>query len=91
MKAYEDHLYEQWRDNVEQVLPSLLKRNLLIKPEQQQQQQQDETNTTDGKEEQEAGQWWHLVTFIWTFMVGNILDCCWITLKICFIIRAGNI
>ena len=32
MKAYEDHLYEQWRENVEAILPALLKRNLLIKP-----------------------------------------------------------
>ncbi|ELU10552.1 hypothetical protein CAPTEDRAFT_221643 [Capitella teleta] len=32
MKAYEDSLYEQWKDNVEAVLPALLKRNLLIKP-----------------------------------------------------------
>ena len=32
MKAYEDHLYEAWREQVEAVLPSLLKRNLLVKP-----------------------------------------------------------
>lgn len=32
MKAYEDSLYEQWKENVEAILPSLLKRNLLIKP-----------------------------------------------------------
>ena len=32
MKAYEDTLYDQWRENVEQILPSLLRRNLLTKP-----------------------------------------------------------
>ena len=32
MKAFEDSKYEQWKDHVEQILPSLLKRNLLIKP-----------------------------------------------------------
>ncbi|XP_050408300.1 dynein axonemal heavy chain 10 [Patella vulgata] len=32
MKRFEDIRYEQWRDHVEQVLPSLLRRNLLIKP-----------------------------------------------------------
>jgi len=32
MKAYEDLLYEQWRQQVEATLPSLLKRNLLAKP-----------------------------------------------------------
>lgn len=32
MKAYEDKLYEQWKDNVEAILPSLLKKNLLVKP-----------------------------------------------------------
>jgi len=31
MKAYEDLLYEQWRRQVEAVLPTLLKRNLLVK------------------------------------------------------------
>ncbi|KAL3856163.1 hypothetical protein ACJMK2_010948 [Sinanodonta woodiana] len=39
MKAYEDMKYEQWREHVEQVLPSLLKRNLLVKPTQAQQLQ----------------------------------------------------
>jgi len=29
MKAYEDLLYEQWRQQVEATLPTLLKRNLL--------------------------------------------------------------
>lgn len=33
MRAYEDQLYEQWRQQVEAVLPSLLKRNLLSKPD----------------------------------------------------------
>lgn len=32
MKFFEDQRYEEWRQNVEQHLPSLLKRNLLIKP-----------------------------------------------------------
>lgn len=32
MKFYEDQKYEEWRQSVEQHLPSLLKRNLLIKP-----------------------------------------------------------
>ncbi|XP_076453104.1 dynein axonemal heavy chain 10-like [Babylonia areolata] len=32
MKLYEDTKYEMWKETVEQVLPSLLKRNLLIKP-----------------------------------------------------------
>ena len=32
MKAYEDNLYEQWRENVESILSQLLKRNLLVKP-----------------------------------------------------------
>lgn len=33
MKVYEDELYEQWKNQVEGVLPALLKRNLLIKPQ----------------------------------------------------------
>ena len=36
MKSYEDHLYDQWREQVEGILPSLLKRNLLIKPHERQ-------------------------------------------------------
>ncbi|CAH1801914.1 unnamed protein product [Owenia fusiformis] len=32
MKVYEDIKYEHWREHTEQVLPGLLKRNLLIKP-----------------------------------------------------------
>ena len=32
MKLYEDTKYEMWKETVEQILPSLLKRNLLIKP-----------------------------------------------------------
>ena len=32
MKAYEDHLYEEWKTQVEVMLPSLLKRNVLVKP-----------------------------------------------------------
>jgi len=33
MKAYEDVQYAQWHHEVESNLPSLLKRNLLAKPE----------------------------------------------------------
>jgi len=33
MKAYEDLLYEQWRQQVEVTLPVLLKKNLLARPE----------------------------------------------------------
>jgi hypothetical protein len=33
MKAYEDIQYAQWHHEVETKLPSLLKRNLLAKPE----------------------------------------------------------
>ena len=33
MKAYEDVQYAQWHHEVETKLPSLLKRNLLAKPE----------------------------------------------------------
>jgi len=33
MKAYEDLLFEQWRVQVDSILPQLLKRNLLSKPE----------------------------------------------------------
>ena len=36
MKAYEDNLYEQWRENVESTLSQLLKRNLLVKPQERQ-------------------------------------------------------
>ena len=32
MKAYEDTLYEQWKENVEHILPNLLRHNLLTKP-----------------------------------------------------------
>jgi len=32
MKDYEDEKYVLWREHVEQVLPGLLKRNLLAKP-----------------------------------------------------------
>jgi len=51
MKAYEDKLYEAWKDNVEMVLPSLLKRNLLIKPSHAQPQQIQQAN-----EELQGGQ-----------------------------------
>lgn len=32
MKAFEDVLYETWRDNVEHSIPVLLKKNLIVKP-----------------------------------------------------------
>ena len=54
MKAYEDSLYEQWRENVEAILPSLLKRNLLVKPSDQAVQQPPEADE-DVKRELEAG------------------------------------
>ena len=50
MKAYEDQLYELWRENVEGTLPALLKCNLLIKPSDKQQQQE-----ADDKQQEEAG------------------------------------
>lgn len=54
MKAYEDQKYEQWRDHVEQILPSLLKRNLIVKPSHAQQlqlqQQQQQQAAEDGQE-----------------------------------------
>lgn len=40
MKQYEEEKYELWRQHVEQILPSLLKRNLLIKPADRLAQQQ---------------------------------------------------
>lgn len=55
MKTYEDSKYEQWRESVEQVLPSLLKRNLIVKPTQaqqlqlQQQQADDNAGDKDGR------------------------------------------
>ncbi len=33
IKEYEDGLYNQWVDNINTTLPSLLKKPLLIKPE----------------------------------------------------------
>lgn len=39
MKLYEDQKYESWREHVEQILPSLLKRNLIVKPTHAQQVQ----------------------------------------------------
>ncbi|XP_072163343.1 dynein axonemal heavy chain 10-like [Diadema setosum] len=35
MKEYEDKKYEQWRDHVSMILPGLLKRNLLTRPQDQ--------------------------------------------------------
>ena len=40
MKLYEDNLYAQWTQNTNQVLPNLLKRNLLVKPQDRPQTQQ---------------------------------------------------
>ncbi|KAL5017096.1 hypothetical protein ScPMuIL_006685 [Solemya velum] len=39
MKMFEDLIYEGWKEHVEQVLPALLKRNLLCRPTAAQQQQ----------------------------------------------------
>lgn len=32
LKSYEDMKYAEWRINVENILPSILKKNLLVKP-----------------------------------------------------------
>ena len=57
MKAYEDHLYEQWKEGVEAVLPSLLKRNLLIKPHEKQAPSTADAEKDRDKAEQEFGMW----------------------------------
>ena len=61
MKAYEDQKYEQWREHVEQVLPSLLKRNLLIKPADRA-AQTDAIKVETDNADKEAGETgiWHL-------------------------------
>lgn len=35
MKEYEDRKYKVWREHVEVILPGLLKRNLLTRPQDQ--------------------------------------------------------
>ncbi|XP_074640231.1 dynein axonemal heavy chain 10-like [Tubulanus polymorphus] len=54
MKAYEDLKYDMWRESVEQVLPSLLKRNLLIKPSEKTHQQQEQAENDAPKEDGEG-------------------------------------
>jgi len=44
MKAYEDLLYERWRQQVEATLPVLLKKNLLAKPETEQSESSEGTS-----------------------------------------------
>ena len=51
MKAYEDQKYEEWRDRVDQALPVLLKKNLIIKPTQAQQQQLQQMQQQQAAEE----------------------------------------
>ena len=52
MKAYEDHLYEEWKAQVEAVLPGLLKRNLLVKPtDKMLVQEENSAANADGKED----------------------------------------
>ncbi|XP_021370512.1 dynein heavy chain 10, axonemal-like isoform X1 [Mizuhopecten yessoensis] len=48
MKQYEDQKYEAWKDNVELILPSLLKRNLLVKPHHSQLTQQGHDDRGEG-------------------------------------------
>ncbi|XP_052801261.1 dynein axonemal heavy chain 10-like isoform X3 [Mya arenaria] len=47
MKTYEEGRYEQWRESVEQILPSLLKRNLIVKPTPAQQLQLQQQHTAE--------------------------------------------
>lgn len=66
MKFYEDQKYEEWRQNVEQHLPSLLKRNLLIKPH----HAAEEMRAAAQKEADEAGMlnfknWCNISLSIW--------------------------
>ena len=51
MKFYEEQRYDQWKDHVDQVLPSLLKKNLIIKPTQAQQQQLQQLQQQQAAEE----------------------------------------
>ncbi len=51
MKAYEDHLYEEWKAQVEAVLPGLLKRNLLVKPTDKILVDDNAAQNAEGKEE----------------------------------------
>ena len=52
MKAYEDQLYEQWKENVQAVLQTLLKRNLLIKPDRTQVTSIEQTTNNDEQDEE---------------------------------------
>lgn len=63
MKAYEDWLYEQWRENVQVVLPVLLKHNLLVKPEEKLQLGLEDANKDDTQDAETGGlPWQYLVT-----------------------------
>ena len=65
MKSYEDQKYEEWKQNVEQHLPSLLKRNLLIKPH----HAAEEMRAAAQKEADEAGMFVHLKKLIMFLMI----------------------
>lgn len=68
MKFYEDQKYEEWRQSVEQHLPSLLKRNLLIKPH----HAAEEMRAAAQKEADEAGMCLTLKTVvIFHFLLGK--------------------
>ncbi len=55
MKAYEDRLFEQWVEQVQAVLPSLLKRNLLVKPHDRQPPSSGPIIDVDDGQDPEAG------------------------------------
>lgn len=68
MKFYEDQKYEEWRQSVEQHLPSLLKRNLLIKPH----HAAEEMRAAAQKEADEAGMCLTLKTVVTIhFLLGK--------------------
>ena len=71
MKAYEDHLYEMWKDQVEAVLPGLLKKNLLVKPSAVAAREQPaQTEAEDPDKDPEAGEL--LLTFVILLMYYSI-------------------
>ena len=51
MKAYEDQLYEQWKESVEHILPGLLRRNLLVKPSLKEANVDDDDELKEGDKE----------------------------------------
>ena len=63
MKSFEDQKYEEWKQNVEQHLPSLLKRNLLIKPH----HAAEEMRAAAQKEADEAGMFVHFIKLNYVF------------------------